>query len=136
MGTKRKGTRAERELAHMFWDTGWASIRVAGSGSMPVPSPDILAGNGKRALAIECKSIKKTSKYLHKDEIEQLKEFSSRFGAEAWLGVRFDNIGWFFLDLEKLGKTKKGNYNIPLDLAKKEGLKFDELIGKYRQKRL
>ena len=58
MGSKKKGTRAERELIHMFFKSEpWASVRVAGSGSMPFPCPDLVAGNGKRVLAIECKSL-------------------------------------------------------------------------------
>ena len=54
---KKKGINAERELIHMFWAEKWAAIRVAGSGSSKYPSPDILAGNNLRKLAIECKAI-------------------------------------------------------------------------------
>ncbi len=135
MSSKRKGTRFERELAHMFFDHNWGCVRVAGSGSTPMPAPDILASNGKRVLAVECKGIKKTTKYLSNEDVEQLKKFSKKFGAEAWLGIRFDAIGWYFLELKDLKKSKKG-YVIPLNLAKKDGLSFKELIGVYRQKRL
>jgi len=55
---KAKGSRAERELLAMFWENNFGGYRSAGSGSTPLPSPDILVGNGKKYLAIECKSIK------------------------------------------------------------------------------
>lgn len=135
MASKSKGVRYERELAHMFWLKNWAVCRVAGSGSMPIPVPDILAGNGKRHLAIECKSLRKSIKYLSKGEVKQLMVFCRKFGAEAWIGVRFDDVGWFFLRIKDLKKTNKG-YAIPINLAKKKGLSFKELIGEYRQKRL
>ncbi len=130
MGSKEKGTRAERELLHLFWEQGWASSRMAGSGSIPLPSPDIIAGTKDRVLAIECKSIKKGGKYFYKEEIEQLKEFADRFGAEPWLGIRFDNIGWFFIQPEHLKQTEEGNFSVSLDLAKKKGLVFDVLVKK------
>ena len=70
---KRKGSNAERELAHMFHNNKWGALRAAGSGSTTLPAPDILAGNGKRYLAIECKSTKDNRKYFPKEEIDQLK---------------------------------------------------------------
>jgi len=59
--SKRKGTLYERELFHMFWNSSWAAVRSAGSGSTPLPAPDILAGNKEKLLAIECKAIKTKS---------------------------------------------------------------------------
>ncbi len=43
---------------------------------------------------------------------------------------------WFFVDLNNLNKTKKDYYCVDLKNAKKKGLKFEELIGRYRQLRL
>ncbi|PIY60546.1 hypothetical protein COY95_01235, partial [Candidatus Woesearchaeota archaeon CG_4_10_14_0_8_um_filter_47_5] len=102
MKQKTKGTNAERELVHMFWEVGWAAIRVAGSGSSPHPSPDVLAGNAVRRVAIECKSIKDKQVYLGKDEVQQLQYFAGLFGAEPWVGVRFGKGKWFFLTPEDL----------------------------------
>ena len=135
MGSKRKGTRAERELFDMLWTANFSTIRSAGSGSTPRPSPDLITSNGERVLAIECKSIKKDKVYLTKKEIKELKDFCKLFKAEPWIGVRFDNLKWFFLELNKLKKTDK-NYVVNLSHALKKGLKFEELIGKYRQKRI
>ena len=136
MGSKTKGTRAERELFDMLWCAKFSTVRSAGSGSTPRPCPDLLASNGKRVLAIECKSTKKSGVYLTKKEVDELKEFCNLFKAEPWIGVRFDNMEWFFLDLDNLKKTKTNYYCINVDNAKKKGLKFDELIGKFRQLRL
>ena len=70
---KSKGTNAERNLIKLFHDHGWSALRSAGSGSSKYPSPDVLAGNGFRRIALECKTTKDNKKYLKNDEIEQLK---------------------------------------------------------------
>tara|TARA_Y100000310_G_scaffold344929_1_gene460565 strand:- start:1294 stop:1698 length:405 start_codon:yes stop_codon:yes gene_type:complete len=129
MSSKKKGTRYERELFHLFWKNEWAACRSAGSGSTPLPAPDILASNNQRTIAIECKSIKSGSKYLEKEKIEELIKFSTLFGAEPWLGIRFDNKGWFFLKPEELQKNKNDNYSISLDFAMKNGKQFPSLIN-------
>ena len=128
--SKQKGSRAERELLSMFWDTGiWGGFRTAGSGSTPLPSPDLLVGNGKRYLAIECKSLKTKAKYLEEQQIKELIEFSKRFGAEPWIGLRFNNVGWFFIQHEKLEKTKNGSLIASLEILKNKGLSFNKLIS-------
>jgi holliday junction resolvase Hjr len=134
--SKQKGTRAERELFHLFWQNNFAAIRAAGSGSTTMPSPDILAGNRDKLLAIECKSIKNDKHYFPKKEIEELTKFSHRLNAEPIIGMRFDNHGWFFLNVKNLKTNKNGNYSISLKLSKKEGHNFQELIGKYKQLKL
>ena len=129
MGSKTKGSRTERELVHLFNQTGnWAAIRIAGSGLTKDPNPDVLAGNKKRYLAVECKSIKGVSKYLYPEDIKQIEDFASKFGAEAWIGIRFNNKGWYFLKTEDLNKTKSSNLVINLELAEEKGLKFEDLI--------
>jgi len=125
---KRKGTRAERELLHMFWENNLAAMRSAGSGSTTRPSPDLLVGKGKKTFAIECKSIKGKSKHLNKAEIEQLLLFSNLFGAEPIIGMRFDNKGWHFLNVKDLKPNKNGNYTISLKLSQETGISFEELI--------
>lgn len=129
MSSKVKGSRTERELVHLFNETGiWSAIRVAGSGLTKDPNPDVLAGNRKRYLAIECKSIKGTSKYLYPEDISQIIDFASKFGAEPWIAIRFNNKGWYFLKTEDLNKTKSSNLVINLELAEQKGLKFENLI--------
>lgn len=126
--SKVKGTRLERELFHLFWKTEkWGCLRVAGSGSTTLPAPDLLVGNSKRVLAIECKAGKE-KRYINKAQIEELKEFSRVFGAEALIGVRFNNMGWYFLTINQLDPTKGGNFVIDKFTCKENGISFDDLI--------
>lgn len=128
MDRKAKGTKTERELIHLFWSRGWAAVRVAGSGSIKYPVPDIVAGNGVRHLAIECKSSGERRRYLTKEEVGSLVEFARRFGAEPWIGARFDAQSWYFIaphDLEGSGKLLV----VDAEKAKHSGILFEELIG-------
>lgn len=125
---KAKGTKGERELVKAFNEAGWSCIRVAGSGSSRYPSPDILAGNAIRRVAIECKVTADQKKYLTGEEIEQLNLFSRRFGAEAWVGVRFPGEPWYFLLLEDLENTGS-SWAVSLEQAKLKGLKIEELMN-------
>ncbi len=127
MSQKAKGTNAERQLIHKFWAQRWAAIRTAGSGSQKYPSPDILAGNNLRKLAIECKVTKDKSKYLPKNEIHALKEFSGLFGAEPWIAVKFNNKDWYFMSIEDLKETEN-SYLASEQIAKNKGLLFEEVI--------
>ena len=126
---KSKGTRAERELLHLFWENSWAAMRAAGSGSTTRPSPDILASKNNKSLAIECKSIKSKSHHFNKKEINELILFSEIFGAEPIIGMRFDNVGWFFLNAKKIPKNKNGNYTVSLSLSKTYGSSFKDLLN-------
>lgn len=128
MSTKSKGSNAEREVLHKFWKEGWACIRTAGSGSISHPMPDLLAGNGIRRVAIECKCISDDTKYFPKKEIQELGAFSRFFGAEAWVGIKFGGKGWFFLNLEDLRETEKG-YVADTALCEMKGLSFEDLIS-------
>ena len=134
-GRKSKGSKAERELIHLFWSKGFAAMRAAGSGSTQHPSPDIIAGDGKLFFAFEVKSSKDRVKYLTRDEITQLDLFANSFGARPFVAIKFNNEKWYFLKLTDLKVTKK-SYVVTLDLAKKKGLLLKELIGEYKQKRL
>jgi holliday junction resolvase Hjr len=124
---KAKGSKGERELIKFLNESGWSAIRAAGSGSSIYPSPDILAGNAIRRLAIECKVTKENKKYFTNEEIEQLLTFSRNFGAESWVAVKFPNDDWFFLipeDLKDTGKSKLAT----LELAQLRGLNKEELL--------
>jgi len=127
-GRKQKGSKAERELIHLFWANGFAAMRAAGSGSTQHPSPDVIAGNGRVFFAIECKASADPVKYIEKDKVNQLDLFANSFGARAFVALRFDNEKWFFLRLTDLKPTKE-SYVISLELAKEKGMSFEELIG-------
>ncbi|HIH15127.1 MAG: holliday junction resolvase, archaea type [archaeon GW2011_AR17] len=136
MSMKSKGTRAERELFHLLWKENYGVVRSAGSGSTSQPSPDLLASNGKKTFAIECKSVKGEKKYFSAEELEQLRIFSETFGAEAWLAIRFDNKGWFFLEAKKIPQSKGKNFLVSYQQLQKDGLHFQEFLGKYTQEKL
>ena len=128
MNRKQKGTAGEREVLDFFWKTDeWAALRTPGSGSARFPSPDIIAGNGIRTLAIECKVTGSTSQYLTKAEIEQLQAFAKKFKAEPWVGVKYPRKGWYFFMLEDLQETGK-HFAAPHKLAELKGVRFEELI--------
>lgn len=129
---KRKGIKAERELLHMFWSKGYVAMRAPSSGAIKYPCPDLLVGNTLRKLAIECKSTKAKKQYISNEQISDLKEFSRIFGAEPWIGIRFDRLEWYFLTLEDIKETNGSNFVVSLELAKQKGLLFEELIGKFQ----
>ena len=124
---KAKGTKGERELIKVFNESGWSAIRSAGSGSSRYPSPDILAANAIRRLAIECKVTKENKKYFQNQEIDQLQEFSQKFGAESWIGIKFPDHPWYFLMLEDLQDTGKC-WLISIEIAQRKGLTVKELM--------
>ncbi len=126
MNRKSKGTAAERELVNLFWAGSWACIRVAGSGSVRHPSPDLLAGQGHRTLAIEVKASRSRSVYLSKEEIRDLISFSAMFGAEPWVGIRFDRVGWYFITPEDMVETPS-HFVASLEKVRMTGLLFEEL---------
>ncbi len=123
-----KGSNAERELVRMLWSKGWGAIRSAGSGSMHFPSPDILAGNKIRRLAIEVKATKEEKKYFPDEEIKQLLNFSDYFGAEPWFAIKFTGFGWVFVNPEDLEKTRSG-FAFSKSNTERKGLTFEELSG-------
>jgi Holliday junction resolvase len=104
---KKKGIAAERELLHLLWDKGFACCRVAGSGSIPEPSCDLLAGNKKKGYAIEVKTSRKMKKYLDKEQVKNFLEFSDKFGLTPLFAIKFMRQGWFFVKPEYLEKTGK-----------------------------
>ncbi len=108
---KAKGTIAERELIHKFWKNNWAAARVAGSGSMKYPSPDIIAGKDGHLFVIECKTTKNEKQYFEKKEIDELKEFAQIAAGIPYLAVKFKKNDWRFYLLSHLKYTGK-NYVI------------------------
>ena len=128
MSKKSKGTKGERDLDHCFWASGWACVRVSGSGSMQFPLPDILAGNSKRRLAIECKTTKAKSKYFSNEEIDNLVKFAEIFGAEPWVAVKFDRKCWQFIKATDI-KKKGLMYSVACESTESTKLGFEDLVS-------
>lgn len=123
MGNKEKGANAERELLKKFVEEGWMAIRAAGSGILPDPSCDLIAGKKRKKYCIEVKSCKTNKKYLDRKQIESFILFSQIFGLKPIIAIRFNREGWFFLPPKYLEKTNKG-LAVSLELARKKGKKF------------
>lgn len=129
MNRKAKGISAERELIHKFWSfNDWVACRIAGSGSMRYPSPDIIAGNYKKCLVIECKKCGSNVQYLTKKEVEDLLHFAEKLKAEPWIAVKFGNEEWNFIHPLNLKKTNKENYSIKREEIPIWGKTIEELI--------
>jgi len=92
----------------------------------------LLVGKNGKSLAVECKFIKDKI-YFRDEQIEELKEFSKTFGADLIFAIKVMSKGWFFLELENLGKSSKGTYLISYDVAKERGLNFDEFISNFEK---
>ncbi len=127
MSAKSRGTNAERDLIHRFWAAGWAAMRAAGSGSSQYPSPDVVASNNVRKLALECKLTTATRKHFPKEEIDELRYFAERFGAEPWVAIKFFRKEWMFFSLEDLQATPAG-YSVGL-AEEHRSLSFEQLIA-------
>lgn len=126
---KGKGTAAENELIHKFWETNsWVCVRVAGSGSTKYPSPDLLASRGDKKIVMEVKVVNGVKKYFTGQEIRDLNYFADKFGAEAWVGVKFQENQWFFITSSELDISKNENYSISLIDMKRKGFLFEEMI--------
>ncbi|MDR2623911.1 MAG: Holliday junction resolvase [Methanobrevibacter sp.] len=130
----KKGSKEERDLVHIFWDKGFAAMRApASGGATKKPLPDVLAGNSKKYLAIEVKTTTKELIYVDSSQIDGLYKFCEIFGAEPYLGVKFKQTKWLFLNIESMTKTKSKNYKVDKNLALEKGLDIDEVIGRDRQ---
>jgi holliday junction resolvase Hjr len=127
ISTKQKGSRGERDLIHLFWGTGWAAMRAAGSGSSQFPSPDLIVGRSGRRLVIEVKVTSSQRKYFSSKEITQLHYFAKTFGAEPWLAIKFPKTPWWFISPEDLSPSGS-SFVVSLKDSSHKSLLFEELI--------
>ena len=125
---KAKGSNVERELIAMFWNAGWGAVRIAGSGGSQFPNPDVLASNKIRRIAVECKFVNDNKKYFSKEDIAQLEMFAEKFGAEAWLGIKFSRKNWYFIKTNELNSTGE-MFIASLEICKEKGKEFNELVN-------
>ena len=111
----------------MFWDSGFGVIRAPTSGGATDRAlPDIVAGNGSKYYAIEVKAKKQLPVYIRPEQVEELKEFSRRFGAKSLIAIKLPYKEWVFVFVNELTKNSK-YYKV----GKKEylnGLKFEDLL--------
>jgi Holliday junction resolvase len=126
MSNKAKGSKAERELLQIFTENGWRAVRVAGSGVNDNSPADLIAGKvGRKGYTIECKSSKKSSIYITKEQISDFITFSHILGLTPVIAARFNYEGWIFLSPEQLEDSGK-NWVVHLKKAKEIGKKFGQ----------
>jgi Holliday junction resolvase len=129
MNRKSKGSNAERELLHYFWNNGWACMRAAGSGSIQWPEPDLIAGKDQKRFAIECKTSGDEAKYIEKKQVLDLIEFSKIMNVEPLLAIKFNNKKWKFFRPEEMNQTEK-SFMISKEEIELKGRTFEEIIEK------
>jgi Holliday junction resolvase len=128
MSNKAKGSKAERELLQILTENGWRAVRVAGSGVNDNSPADLIAGKiGRKGYTIECKSSKKTSIYISRQQIEDFIVFSNLLGLQSVIAARFNYEGWIFLSPEQLEDSGK-YWVVHLKTAKEKGLKFSQFF--------
>ena len=125
--TRRKGDRAERDLANTLADDfGWHAQRTGSSGSATErPRPDVLACRrigwnqtgvtASRAAAIEVKAWSDGVGHLDAHEIADLRAIAERSGARALVAVRPDlrtHDQWHVFDVDELHETPAGNFSV------------------------
>ena len=107
--TYRKGYMLERKIVHALNKKGFAVIRAPRSGSMGVPSPDIVAAKDGRLIVLECKA-RKESFSVDKSQLDELKEWVVRAGAEAYIAWKLPYKDCFFIPLSVV-VSNNGNVN-------------------------
>ncbi len=124
---KSKGSKTERELYQMFVDNHYRAVRVAGSGTMENADCDIIAGKKGEKYCVEVKSSKKTSKYISKEQINNFMVFAEIFKLTPVIAIRFNRVGWFFINPKKLKDSGK-NLVITLEGVRKKGKRFAQFF--------
>lgn len=123
-----KGANAERELMRLFFERGFSVVRIAGSGTSPLPAPDIIAIKKGRIIAVECKARKTKNLAIAVVQIGELLDWAGRAGAEPLVGWKIPRKGWFFLEPGQMRDTGKF-FTINQADAMSKGLSLEGVIG-------
>lgn len=105
MPGKRRGIAAERELAQILWEKGWAVIRgpASGAGVRKRFQPDLIAVKNRVILVFEVKTAGESKPiYIEKRKVDNLKEWSRRAGGEPIIAVKILRKGWRIHRIENL----------------------------------
>ncbi|MFA6023304.1 MAG: Holliday junction resolvase Hjc [Candidatus Pacearchaeota archaeon] len=127
MANKHKGSNAERELLKIFTENNWRAARVAGSGVNDDSPCDLIAGTPLKKLAVECKTTRKKTQYITKEQMQDFLIFSEMMGLKPVIAIKFLREGWLFVEphqMKDAGKT----WAMKLNDAKEFGKRFGQLI--------
>ena len=120
-----KGYRAERSLVHELSKKGFMVVRTPHSGSMNIASPDIIAAKGGKLFVIECKS-REDAFTVQKEQLDEMRQWVDKAGAEAYIGWKISRRGWSFL---KLDDVAGNNGNIGKKFAREKGIPIDSIFS-------
>lgn len=128
----KKGSNEERAVVKLFEERGFGAIRVPASGARTKSDkPDVLAGNGKFYFAVEVKSSKNDYIYIRSEQVDELLNFASAFGAVPLVVAKFTYVPYKVFSPSKLNVTKSGKYTIHRDFAK-DGIDLVDFIDEKR----
>ncbi len=105
MARTRRGIEAERELAQILWEKGWAVIRgpASGGGVRKRFQPDLVAIKDGIILVFEIKTLSAPRPiYIDKRKFENIVEWSGRAGGKPVIAVRLPWKGWRIHEISKL----------------------------------
>lgn len=127
-----KGDKGERELRKVLVEEAFAVIRAAGSGSAPIPLPDLHVSNGVYEWAVEAKRHNtEKNRYLTEEEVEALLRYSEFFQrAKPRVAARWDyDTTWYVADPRDLPETPTGKRRLDPDAMDEDPwTPLDELL--------
>jgi len=138
--SKKRAADYERVIVNRFWDYGFAVMRApSSSGTSKMPRPDVLAGCAKKNMlfALEIKTSRQEAFYIQEEQIQGLRQFSDRIGAQPYVAVKFvgKRMDFLFLSVpDSLTQTKGGSYRVAIDELKANGVDFYTLINEEKRK--
>ena len=125
----KKGSNEERAVVKLFEERGFGAIRVPASGARTKSDkPDVVAGNGVDYYAVEVKSSKNDYIYIRSEQIDELVNFASAFGAVPLVVAKFTYVPFKAFNIGDLNVTKGGKYSIHRDFAK-DSIDFVDYIS-------
>ncbi|MEK6957401.1 MAG: Holliday junction resolvase Hjc [archaeon] len=131
MAHYNKGASAERELIKLLWNLGFVAARVAGSGKNALPMPDLIALGKGKSFIFECKAWRGNYLNISAEQMAELQKWGEVSGAQAFIGWKYPNKGWFFVKPEHFRKSK--HYNISIATTMKVGIPLEVVVGEQRQ---
>lgn len=109
----KKGSYYEYQVMNIFEQYGYATIRTVGSGAgTKKPKPDIVASNSYNTYAIEVKQRKNEVLYISVAQVQELKKFSSTFGATPLIVFKFGRRPFYVVTVDSLHRKSSKNYKI------------------------